>query len=189
MKEHKMTDEKLLLQCVEGNEDACSELVDRFKGRIWRLAYNVVRDEQAALDLSQEVFIKMYTSAKGFKGKSSAYTWLYRICMNTCLQHIRKRSRRAFENLDTPAARAHLRDDDNPSRIMERKELKGAIDAAVVELPPRQRAVFALKNYEGLSYLEISEILRISQGAVRAHYHGAIMKLRQLLKQIKREER
>ena len=183
-----MTDEKLLLQCAKGDKDAFGELVDKFKGRVWRLIYSIVRDEQDAQDLSQEVFIKMYIAAKGFKGKSIVYTWLYRICVNTCLQYIRKRSRRTYESLDTPAAQAYLRDEDTPARAIERKELRGAIDAAVVTLPPRQRAVFALKNYERLSYLEISEILRISQGAVRAHYHGAIMKLRHLLKYLTREE-
>ena len=173
-------DLKLVQGFLQGDESAFRMLVDKYKKRVYYTAYHLVRNHEEALDLSQEAFISAYKSLGNFQGRSSFYTWLYRIVVNRCLNHLKMRSRCTCVSLEDVTCVTEKPVKDVTAGLKD-EELRERINMAVSGLPEQQRAVFILRNYDGLSHKEISQILNISVGAVKAHYFLAIQKLRGML--------
>jgi RNA polymerase sigma-70 factor (ECF subfamily) len=175
-------DISLVARFKKGEERAFDELVNKHKKRIYYLAYSLTSSHADALDLSQEAFIKVYQSIHKFKGRSSFYTWLYRITVNICLNHLKKKSRKKEISFDERIAVAQMDWWSNPRKALENKELQGDLTRAIDSLPPRQKAVFTLRHLEGLSHKEIASILECSIGNIKANLFQALQKLRQRLK-------
>ena len=165
------------------NEGALEKLDDKtfrkavteYRERIFLVLLRYVRNREDAKDLVQEAFIKAYRSRGSFRGESSIYTWLYRIAINLAINYKSRNRVSSFLSLEDTT---EIVDNGDASDDVLDKEVKGQIDKAIEELPPRQRMVFILHYYEEKPHAEIAGMLGITEGAVKANYHQAIMKLR-----------
>ncbi|MSS71602.1 MAG: sigma-70 family RNA polymerase sigma factor [Candidatus Latescibacteria bacterium] len=173
-------DQALIQRFKAGDEQAFNELVRRYQGRVHSLACRMVRDPESASDICQDVFVKAYQSLRKFREDSAVYTWLYRITSNLCANYLRRKKLRdaiSYENIaDWMAGR-----DAGPDRELARGGVGAAVAEAVDRLPPRQRVVFLLRQYEGLSHEEIAVTLKRSVGAVKANYFHAVQRLQKEL--------
>ncbi len=173
----------VIARCQRGDQDALKELFERYRQKVYRIAYGVVREREEALDIVQEVFIKLFHSIKQFKGKSQFYTYLYRMAMNTALDHSRRMKRasplsQAEEQGFQPSDDSEKR----PDRIFDRKELEERLRQAINRLSPDQRAVLIFREVEGLSYQEIAEAVGCSLGTVMSRLHYGRKRIQEFLK-------
>jgi len=174
-------DLELAARCRAGDADAFEELYRQHARRLYSLVVRMIGSAQDAEDLLQEVFLQAYRKLPGFRGESTLGTWLYRLTMNHCLDHLRGRQAKMSratasideESVDEPAAP----DPVVPSAIS-RMDLERAIEA----LPPGSKAAFLLHDVEGFEHQEIAAILGISEGTSKSQVHKARMKLRVLLR-------
>jgi RNA polymerase sigma-70 factor, ECF subfamily len=178
-------DLELVRSCREGNEAGFDELVRRYQQRVYALVYRFVRNPEDAVELAQDVFVRAYRALPGFQGKSSFYTWLYRIAVNVALSFLRRRRRHlaidAAEQLDQDAV-MNLPSPDAPARDFEQVRLREAIADAVDALPARQRTTFIMRQYQQLTNDEIAQTLKCPTGTVKANYFFAVRNLQQKLK-------
>jgi len=163
-----------------GDERAFEELVEEYRERVYRVAWRILRDDEDAEDAAQEAFIKIFRSIGRFEGRSSVYTWIYRITVNIALNKLKRDKFRRMVPLGD-MIRKDTRPGADPSRSAMGSEIARRIGEAVDTLPEKQRAVFTLKFYEELSHREIAEIVGCSEGTSKANYFHAIRKLRRLL--------
>jgi RNA polymerase sigma factor (sigma-70 family) len=161
----------------DGDEDAFNLVVAEYSRRVYALCYRMLRDEEDARDMTQEVFVRAYSRRGSFGGRSSLYTWIYRIGVNMCLSSIRKRKVRTVPLDDVEpflAAGGH----DGPG---DRADLRRLVSGALMRLPPKQRAVFSLRFYERMPFKEIARVTGTTVGAAKANHHFALEKLRSVL--------
>ena len=178
------TDAKLITFFKKGDESAFSQIVMRYQQRLLKVASAVLGDEDEAMDMVQEAFIKAYFNLKSFRGDSSLYTWLYRILYNLCISSLRKKKIISFFSFDSHDEFFNLPSHEpDPLEKYERQEIQMAVKNAMKKLPSKQRMVFAMKQLDGLKHFEIAEIMGITEGAVKASYFHAIKKLREILNQ------
>lgn len=180
-----MTDTTLIESLLDGNVEALGVLFERYRHMVYNVAYRITRSHHDASDVTQETFIKVFKSISRFRGDSSVETWIYRIAVNSALNHLRKMGRRKEEPLDgVPEGEipATKRPSDDPERCLERNEIRQAISRAMGKLSPEHRAVVVLHDIEGLTHVEISKILGCSEGTVKSRLHYARRKLRKILK-------
>lgn len=174
------SDQALVRRFKAGDEGAFNELVRRYQGRVYGLACRMVRNPEDAEDISQEVFVKAYQALRRFREDSAVYTWLYRIASNLCINYLRRKKLRESLSYETIAGWLAGRGA-GPDREMARGAVGTAVEEAVAKLPPRQRTVFILRQYEGLSHDEIAAALKRSVGAVKANYFHAVKRLQKEL--------
>ena len=182
-------DSALIEKCRAGDVAAFEPLVEKYRQRVWRLAYNVLRDREEAWDVAQEAFIKAYQALPSFRGQSAFYTWLYRIAMNVAADRARSRAAqgRAFgtervpeedwERVITDPNPAEASPADTAVRHEERRKIMQALD----QLSEDHRRIIMLGDLEGLSYREIAETLEIPMGTVMSRLHNARKRLRDVL--------
>lgn len=176
-----------------GDHEAFRVLVERHQGRLFRLAARVLRDDDLARDAVQDAFLKAYVSLRRFEGRSSLYTWLYRLTLNVCLD-MRRRSKadRTIEWPQTPVEGGALEAEpapaagaeplpSNPEAELERAEIRGFVGRAIEELPPEARETLLLREVDGLSYAEIAQTLGIPKGTVMSRLHYARRRVQKLL--------
>jgi RNA polymerase sigma-70 factor (ECF subfamily) len=186
------SDADVIARARKGDHDAFRVLVERYQERAFRLALRVLRDEEAARDVVQEGFFKVYRSLERFEGRSSFYTWLYRVVMNLCLDEKRRdRSSRHVEWDETApvdvdpgsadAASELYRERSSPSGALERAELRGLVTRAIEQLPDDARQTLVLREVEGLSYAEIADCLGVPKGTVMSRLHHARRRVREIL--------
>jgi len=179
-------DERLIAKAQEGDLYSFDLLVKRYQKKIYFLAYRMVKNHDTADDIAQETFIHAYSSIKSFKLGYSFYTWLYRICMNLSINHLKRRKfvipESQFEEEASPLEKETVRED--PLSLLVRKEQETKIEQAIESLPPKYKAVFILKVYEDLSYEEIGQTLKISLGTVMSRLFRARGRLQELLKDL-----
>jgi RNA polymerase sigma-70 factor (ECF subfamily) len=181
------TDEKALIErCRAGDLAAFEPLVEKYRQRAYRLAYNVLRDPEEALDAAQDAFIRAFQALPSFRGDSAFYTWLFRIVMNVARDRARQHAARgrAFgtERVDEKDWDRILVDqgvapDANATQVEERER----IGRALATLSEPHRAIIMLSDLEGLSYREIAEVLNIPMGTVMSRLHNARRRLRDAL--------
>ena len=183
----------LVKRCQAGETEAFDELVTRYRTRIFAMIYNMVHNEQDAWDLAQDSFVKAWKSIKRFRGRSSFYTWMYRIVMNVTIDWLRKKQvKGAGVEFDdaiqlrevNPASKTLPKADPLPYERMERTEVRARIDNAIAQLSPEHRAVILMKETEGMQYHEIAETLGCSIGTVMSRLFYARKKLQHLLKDV-----
>lgn len=176
-------EEDIVIRCQKGDQEALKEIFDRYHRRVYRIAYGVVREREDALEIVQEVFIKLYRSIKNFKGKSNFYTYLYRIAMNTAIDHSRmKKPSYSLPKDDERNLELSNGAEKRPDHILMQKELEERVNLAMDRLPPDQKAVLIFREIEGLSYYEIAETMGCSIGTVMSRLHYGRKRLRELLK-------
>jgi len=177
-------------RCQQGDQDALKKIFDLYHKKVYSIAYGVLRQREDALDVVQEVFIKLYRSIKNFKGKSRFYTYLYRMSMNTAIDHTRKAKKISTSSIDEDGG-FQLSDDveKGPDRILIRKELEERMKLAMGKLPADQRAAIIFREVEELSYQEIAEAMGCSIGTVMSRLHYGRKKMQKLLKDYVKEEK
>lgn len=179
-------DEALVALAQQGDRGAFEELVNRHKQKAYNIAFGFARDREDAKDLSQEAFLKAFNYLKNFDGRSSFYTWFYRIVVNVCLDYKRRNKRTAADEFNE-SVESQIEPSHEPARppSPEQHVLAGQIsrkvDAALAKLPDKQRTAFILKNNQGLSIREIAEMMQTAEGTVKVHLHRAVTALRQSL--------
>ncbi len=175
----KQTDEQLVKQVAKGNKHAFDLLVLRYQHRILALVSRFVRDQSETEDVCQEAFIKAYKAIPRFRGDSAFYTWLYRIAINTAKNHLVTKSRRPpgtdydlgdAELVDLPP---ELIDNADPESNLSTVELHDLIDKAIEALPEDLKTAFTLREFGGMSYEDITEVMDCPVGTVRSRIFRA----------------
>jgi RNA polymerase sigma-70 factor, ECF subfamily len=182
----------LVRRCQAGDTEAFDELVARYRTRVFSMIYNMVHSEQDAWDLAQDSFVKAWKSIKRFRGRSSFYTWLYRIVMNVTIDWVRKKQVKPAAEFDDaiqlkeidPASKTVPKAEALPYETMERSEIRERIDQALAQLTPEHRAVILMKEIEEMQYHEIAEALGCSIGTVMSRLFYARKKLQNLLRDV-----
>jgi RNA polymerase sigma-70 factor (ECF subfamily) len=182
----------LVRRCAEGDEDACAELVDQHQRMVYQLALHLLGDHNEALDLSQEVFFRVFRTIHTFRGQSLLRTWIYRIVVNQARNRQRwwRRRRRADQVSLDEAVRAHgeflaaPRESAAPDTMLGRKELAERIWHALEDLPFDQRTAIVLREIDGLSYDEIAFSLGVAIGTVKSRLARAREALRAELRDV-----
>lgn len=177
-----------------GDREAFRELVERYQRRVLAVVMGMLHDREAALEVTQETFIKAFRSIGRFKGDASFYTWIYRIAVNLAIDHQRREWRRpvgeSTRNTGNDGQSEDILDrigDEDPRgdpfEATKDSELRARVLAAIEELTPDHKAVILLRELEGLSYEEISRVMQCSKGTVMSRLHYARKKLQARLKE------
>ena len=182
--------DRVLVERVQAGDVAAFDiLVKKHRERLYGIIYNLTSNREDAADLTQEAFIKAFSSISRFKGKSAFFTWLYRIGVNTALSHMKRNRFRRFFSLE------HIQEEGSNAQVLEtlaakHKSEKGALlselqeklNEAMQKLSPKHRTVVVLFEIEGLSHQEIADIVGCSVGTVRSRLHYAKQQLQADLK-------
>ncbi len=166
-----------------GGERVMQDFVERYYGRVYRLCYSFVRDREEACDLAQDVFVKLLDRMDSFRAEADLSTWIYRIGVNTCIDSLRKRKRRAAEPFDERYHDVAHSDD-----FAEKAAVSEMVRDALMELPIKYRAVVILREFEDRSYREIAEVLECSVGTVESRLYRGREMLKRILHPIIRGE-
>jgi len=188
------SDEALVRAAQKGDMPAFEELVARHRDKIYARAYTMMRNEDEALDLSQEAWVKGWQRLKQFQGESSFATWMTRIVINLCLDQLRKRKRQQADSIEamndeSGGVERHLPVVTvNPTERLERAELRQRIDQALGQLSYEHRTALVLHEFEEMEYKEIAKAMGCSIGTVMSRLFYARRKLAALLAGLKSEE-
>lgn len=189
-----LADEALVKAAQKGDMLAFEELVGRHRDKIYARAFTMMRNEETAVDLAQEAWVKAWQRLVQFQGESSFVTWTTRIVINLCLDQLRKQKRQQTESID------HLEDDlggverqmpvvtVNPTEGLERSELRQRIDKALNQLSHEHRTALVLHEFEDLEYKEIAKRMKCSIGTVMSRLFYARRKMASLLANLKKED-
>lgn len=186
-------DEALVREARKGDTQAFEELVARHRDKIYARAYSMMRNEEDAIDLSQEAWVKGWQRLHQFHGDSSFGTWMTRIVINLCLDQLRKHKRQRAESIEEldeelggverqmPAVTV------NPTERLERGELRQRIDKALSQLSHEHRTALVLHEFEDMEYKEIAKTMGCSIGTVMSRLFYARRKMAALLADLKKE--
>lgn len=156
--------------------EAFRELVKAYERPLYIVIRKMVLDHDETKDVLQETFIKVWENLDRFQSKSDLYTWVYRIAVNHCLAHLKKKKRiRLFGRDDWPQAQISSED------TMGGDEMEKKLQEAILKLPDKQRMIFNLKYFEEMSYDQMARITDTSSGALRASYHHAVKKIEEYI--------
>jgi RNA polymerase sigma-70 factor, ECF subfamily len=177
------TDEELVEACLAGDSSAFDVLVGRWDRKIQGAIYRVLGSEDEARDLSQEAFLKAYRGLGSFKREARFSSWLYQIALNLCRDRLRRRRGRTMVSLDELDEGGAQLSAAPPSALdlVETRDLQRTVAAAVAGLPEEQREVIVLKEYQGLTFLEIAEILDVPISTVKTRLYRGLGHLRERL--------
>jgi RNA polymerase sigma-70 factor, ECF subfamily len=169
------SDAQAIEMCQAGNKAAYGYLVEQYKERAYYSALGIVRSHDAALDLSQDAFVRAYRHINRFDTTKRFFTWYYQILRNLCLNFIRdkKRHARSFSEVDENQIKRMPDEHEDASALVEQNELKEALWAAMHDLKPKEREIITLKDFQDLSYREIADILDIPIGTVMSRLFNA----------------
>jgi RNA polymerase sigma-70 factor (ECF subfamily) len=188
------SDQKLVRAAQRGDMAAFEVLVLRHRDKIYARAFSMMRNEEDAIDLSQEAWVKGWRRLKQFQGESSFVTWMTRIVINLCLDQLRKLKRHRTESIEA------MEEDSggverqmpivtvNPTEGLERRELRQRIDKVLGQLSYEHRTVLILHEFEELEYKEIAKRMECSIGTVMSRLFYARRKMAHLMASYKREE-
>jgi RNA polymerase sigma-70 factor, ECF subfamily len=175
-------DFSLIKRFIEGDETTFKTLVYRHKEKVRNIIYMTMNYSDSVDDIAQEVFITVYKNLKYFRFESQFTTWLYRITINKCRDHLRKMK---IRNIFTP-----VKDNDEAhgySQINENMDIPGIVQKAISKLPEKLRVPLLLKDIEGFSYQEIAETVQCEIGTVKSRIFRARESLRNILKPYERD--
>jgi len=183
-------DIELVARTQDGDARAFDELVVKYSPRLYGLVYNMTSNHEDANDLLQDVFAKAFRSIKGFRGKSSFYTWIHSIAVNMTINFLKKRGRRFQMSLDDVDLNIQndkefieLTASSSPVREADLGELQQKLNEAMLKLSPEHRAVVTMFDIQGMPHAEISKILGVSEGTVRSRLFYAHRQLQAYLEE------
>ena len=189
-------DATLVRKCQDGDLEATERLIVRYQDRIYNVILKIVGNKDDAAELTQETFVKVIEKVTSFKAKSSFYTWLFRVAVNTALNFCRKRFKVSHQSLDVvvggdngDAAKKlsdYLADETeyDPVQIAQTKETGDIVSAALSKLDDNHRVVIVLRDIEGMSYAEVAKALDLELGTVKSRISRARAELREILEAV-----
>lgn len=179
-----LEDTDLVRRALEGDGAAFECLVERYQGRLFALARNYTKVPAEVEDIVQDTFLKAYTRLDSFQQQSSFYTWVYRIATNTLLDFLKRRGRSPVQTVEDPELVAPIGGDQamlRPDAALEEREVAEITHDVLAELPEIFRTVLVLREFEGMAYQEIADVLEISIGTVESRLFRARAKFKQKL--------
>ena len=187
--DNQIPSEELMARIAEGDESAFEILVNRHQTSVLNLIYRFIGDRTRAKDLVQEVFLRVWQSAKSYEPKAKFTTWIYRITANLCLNELKSSRRKKWlqflrfgDNLENTVEETLVDDTPSPEDILLAKERSRQIANALQSLPQNQRMALILKRYDDLSYQEIAKVIGCSVSAVESLLVRAKRSLQEKLK-------
>ena len=193
--DHSSADDRALVKAAQQGEMAAfEELVARHRDKIYARALSMMRNEEEAVDLSQEAWVKGWQRLKQFQGEASFGTWMTRIVINLCLDQLRKQKRQRTESIEAMdeesggVERQMPVVTPNPTAGLERAELRQRIDRALSQLSHEHRTVLVLHEFEEMEYKEIAKTMACSIGTVMSRLFYARRKMAALLADMKKED-
>jgi RNA polymerase sigma-70 factor (ECF subfamily) len=193
-KDHSAVDDPSLVRAAQqGDMVAFEELVSRHRDKIYARAYSMMRNEEEAIDLSQEAWVKGWQRLAQFQGDASFGTWMTRIVINLCLDQLRKHKRQRTESIEEMSEESGGVERQmpvitvNPTAGLERAELRQRIDRALGQLSHEHRTVLVLHQFEELEYKEIAKVMGCSIGTVMSRLFYARRKMAALLTDLRKE--
>ncbi len=179
------TDEELVARSMGGDLDSFNQLVLRWERPIYALAYRVIGREEDARDVAQETFLRAFRALKGFKGQAKFSSWLYRITLNLCRDWMRRERRtpvsQAPEGVDIIEMAGEATPSESIEDLVSRHELGRAVGKAMALLPEEQRTAIILKEYHGLTFQEIADLLDCPLSTVKTRLYQGLSVLRKHL--------
>jgi len=181
------SDEELVALSQGGDLDSFNQLVLRWERPIYALAYRVIGREEEARDVAQETFLRAFRALKGFKGQAKFSSWLYRITLNLCRDWIRREKRapvaQAPEGIDLVELAGEATPAESIEELVGRRQLGRAVSKAMAVLPEEQRTAIILKEYHGLTFQEIAELLDCPLSTVKTRLYQGLSVVRKQLQQ------
>lgn len=174
-----LSDQELMVLVQAGDYGPASVLFDRYSSRIYNFAYRFLRNNEAAEDATQEVFMKMMKRAHQFNGEAKLSTWLFSITANLCRDYLRKADNKAKEGEQVLVTIPST--EDSPEQRLAQVQEADRVREALDMLTPEQREAILLSRYQGLSYAEIAQISGCSEGAVKTRVFRAMEALKRIL--------
>jgi RNA polymerase sigma-70 factor (ECF subfamily) len=182
------TDNELIAQVRAGNQQAFAELIDRYKARVFHTTLRILSNHEDAEEAAQDTFLRAYRGLENFREESTFSTWIYRICVNTCLNFLESRKRFKAQKIEITPDR-ELPYIESPEFDFAEDDLRKRILAVIETLPAKYRTVLVLFHIQHLAYQEIVEIMQIPMSSVKTHLFRARAMLRErLLDKIPHEE-
>jgi RNA polymerase sigma-70 factor (ECF subfamily) len=189
--ETREADLELVRRAQKGDAKAFEGLLGKYRRKVYGLAMGMVGNRDDAMDIMQDAFVRVYRHINSFQGDSSFYTWMYRITMNLCIDHVRKASRMraapyedrlSHDNVDQgDFPILPVRHDVNPGKAARRHEIMRKVSAALADLPAHHRAVIVMREFEGLSYEEMAQVMQVPKGTIMSRLFHARHKLQKAL--------
>jgi RNA polymerase sigma-70 factor (ECF subfamily) len=181
------TDEELVARSMGGDLDSFNQLVLRWERPIYALAYRVIGREEDARDVAQEAFLRAFRALGGFKGQAKFSSWLYRITLNLCRDWIRRERRtpiaQAPEGIDIIELAGETAPSESIEDLVSRRQLGRAVERAMALLPEEQRTAIILKEYHGLTFQEIADLLDCPLSTVKTRLYQGLGVLRRQLRE------
>lgn len=175
------SDIELVRQFKNGEISGYNEIVRKYQQQVYWIIRRIIQDHDETDDITQEVFIKVYTALKDFREESNLFTWLYRIATNFALNHVKKIKVKSTVSLELVTEQIESKDKQT-DEILDEDRKRKILEAAIETLPPQQRAVFNMRYYDELPYDEISDMLGKSVGGIKANYFHAVKKIGEYVK-------
>lgn len=183
-----MTEDILVRHIAEGDDNAFEYFVEAYNKKIFNISYRLLNNYEDACDITQEIFLKIYRKIHTFKENCSLYTWVYRLSVNTCIDALRRRKNINTLPIDAPIQTDEgemtidiADDSESTEDILLKKETRSILQKSITQLPDIYRVLLILREYDGLSYSEISRIVKIPIGTVKSRINRARSMLRDLL--------
>lgn len=179
------TDEQMVERALSGDPEAFGEIVRRWERRIFALSFGMLGREEDARDATQETFLSAFRNLRGFRGEAKVSSWLHRIAVNQCITRQRRakvRSETALEDeAEKNAAVFALPAEVSPAHAAEHGQISVAVRKAVIALPPDLRQVVVMKEFEDLTFQEISDVLGVPLSTVKSRLYTALRQLQMRL--------
>jgi len=193
-----MTDEELYNECLEGDEEALSVLIDRYKNPLYAYLLRLTKNQETSEDIFQTIFVKLLKKKQKFDDKFKFAPWIYTMAHNAAMDFFRKENSRKEISINDIISKAtggdfsqppsysfEISKDPGPDTLFERKQLMKSIEKAFNRLSDDQKEIFLLRHYSNLSFKEISEIKKMPIGTVLARMSRAMASLRKILEKDK----
>ena len=188
-------DDVLVQQCRHGDSAAMERLICKYQNRIYNTILKICANSDDAAELTQDTFVKVIENIDKFEGRSSFYTWAFRIAVNLTLNHCKRSSKLTFTSLETERKennwrpkqilKEFLRNDasPDPAIVAQNRELCGLVQKALMKLDDTQRTVIVLRDIEGMNYAQIANVLELELGTVKSRISRARNNLREIFEE------